>query len=462
MNRRIFVDMDGTLAEWIENESTDVLYEKGYYENLKPNKFLLQVVKRLIKKGENIYILSSFLNDSKYALEEKNNWLDRYLPELSKDNRLFVKYGENKTTVIPDGVSKFDYLIDDYSKNLFDWKDAGGVSIKFLNGINNKSKQWQGLSVKEDPNLDEDLMFILEYPEKSQDEFNARFIECSKDLINAINYYQKMVNSSDMDFFNAELKVKEAKNKYYDEKKRLQELYNIEILGTDTKDNRVRIYYKINFKDGRNLYEGFDYFNLDNQELTDELLIEKVMGFNVKNKINISRISAELKDLVDESIGSPEEKYIRLYAEDLTDAWNIDDKELIDKIDNLKSELSGLGLEDCIDFNIIDTYPKILEYIDINSELASYFDFSNIGKNTKTYNYNINGKDVVCELEFNEGMGGISVSGYTIDKNQTLTKEELSIIQAKLFNEVNELYNETFIRNDNENDIDIDITDEMY
>ena len=28
MNRRIFVDMDGTLAEWIENESTDVLYEK--------------------------------------------------------------------------------------------------------------------------------------------------------------------------------------------------------------------------------------------------------------------------------------------------------------------------------------------------------------------------------------------------------------------------------------------------
>ena len=30
MNRRIFVDMDGTLAEWIENESTDVLYEKGY------------------------------------------------------------------------------------------------------------------------------------------------------------------------------------------------------------------------------------------------------------------------------------------------------------------------------------------------------------------------------------------------------------------------------------------------
>ena len=96
MNRRIFVDMDGTLAEWIENESTDVLYEKGYYENLKPNELLLQTIKRLINKGEDIYILSSFLNDSKYALEEKNNWLDRYLPELSKNKRIFIKYGDNK------------------------------------------------------------------------------------------------------------------------------------------------------------------------------------------------------------------------------------------------------------------------------------------------------------------------------------------------------------------------------
>ena len=44
MNRRIFVDMDGTLAEWKENESTDILYEKGYYEKLKPNEFLLNMV----------------------------------------------------------------------------------------------------------------------------------------------------------------------------------------------------------------------------------------------------------------------------------------------------------------------------------------------------------------------------------------------------------------------------------
>ena len=78
------------------------------------------------------------------------------------------------------------------------------------------------------------------------------------------------------------------------------------------------------------------------------------------------------------------------------------------------------------------------------------------------FNFNVNGKEVVCELEFDEKMGGVSVSGYTIDNNQTLTKEELSIIQAKLFNEVNEIYNEIYLKNNEEIDVDFDITDEMF
>ena len=462
MNRRIFVDMDGTLAEWKENESTDVLYEKGYYENLKPNEFLLQVIKGLVKKGEDIYILSSFLNDSKYALEEKNNWLDKYLPELSKDKRIFIKYGDNKALFAPNGVSKFDYLIDDYTRNLFEWKDAGGIAIKFLNGINNKSKQWQGLNVKHNNELYEDLMFILEYPEKSQDEFNARFIECSKKLTDAISYYQKMVNSSDVDLLNAELKVKDAKREYYEEKKKLQNLYNIEILSSWEDENKIGLHYKISFKDGRKLYEGYDYFELENQMITDELLIEKVIGFNVRNKTDIIKVSPELKDLVSRVLSFEDNETIRLYADDLVDSWNINYNQLFEKIENIESELSNIGIQDYIEFNIVDTYPKVLEYIDIKPEIISCFEFSNDGKEIKKYNYNVNGKEVICELEFNKKMGGISVSGYTIDNNQTLTEEELSIIQAKLVNEVNELYNEFYLKNNDEADMDIDITDEMY
>lgn len=59
MSRRIFVDMDGTLAKW-NDVATEVLYEKGYYANLEPNYFLLDEIRRLIKNGEDVYILSSF------------------------------------------------------------------------------------------------------------------------------------------------------------------------------------------------------------------------------------------------------------------------------------------------------------------------------------------------------------------------------------------------------------------
>ena len=72
MKRRIFVDMDGTLAKWNNVSSTDVLYEDGYYFNLEPNQNLLDAIKTLIKRGEDVYILSSFLSDSKYALNDKS------------------------------------------------------------------------------------------------------------------------------------------------------------------------------------------------------------------------------------------------------------------------------------------------------------------------------------------------------------------------------------------------------
>ena len=34
---RIFIDMDGTLAEWKNIESNKELYKEGYYSSLKPN-----------------------------------------------------------------------------------------------------------------------------------------------------------------------------------------------------------------------------------------------------------------------------------------------------------------------------------------------------------------------------------------------------------------------------------------
>lgn len=162
MKARIFIDMDGTLVEWKNIKSNSELYQKGYYESLKPNKNILEETKKLIKEGKDIYILSSFLVDSDYALSEKNKWLDEHLPELSFNKRIFVPYGDIKYKYLPSKITSNDYLIDDYTKNLLEWNEAGGTGIKFLNGINHIKGIWQGLLLSEDENISKKIQSILD------------------------------------------------------------------------------------------------------------------------------------------------------------------------------------------------------------------------------------------------------------------------------------------------------------
>lgn len=177
MKPRIFIDMDGTLAEWKTIQSNSELYQKGYYESLKPNNYILEETKKLIREGKDIYILSSFLSDSEYALKEKNIWLNKYLPELPIEKRIFVPYGDIKYKYLPSKITSFDYLIDDHTKNLLDWKDAGGTGIKFLNGINHIKGVWQGLLLREDKNISKNFSWILSNSYKEKEEFTNNLNE---------------------------------------------------------------------------------------------------------------------------------------------------------------------------------------------------------------------------------------------------------------------------------------------
>lgn len=136
--------MDGTLAEFKPVDTLETLYEKDYFLNLKPNENVLGAIKQLIAQNDiDVYILSAYLSDSHYALYEKNAWLDKYLPELPQEKRLFVPCGTDKSVVVPGRIKHDDYLLDDYTKNLSEWEPPAR-GIKLINGINHTNGTWQG------------------------------------------------------------------------------------------------------------------------------------------------------------------------------------------------------------------------------------------------------------------------------------------------------------------------------
>lgn len=148
---KLYIDMDGVLAEFKEVNHIEKLYEKNYFASLQPLCNVVNGVKEFInqiKDNESIdvYILSSVLKDSYYAENEKNEWLDEHLPEIDQTHRIFLSYGKDKADIIEELGSK-SILIDDYTHNLQKWSDKGGIAIKLINPINNRHQSWQGATI---------------------------------------------------------------------------------------------------------------------------------------------------------------------------------------------------------------------------------------------------------------------------------------------------------------------------
>lgn len=171
--QRLLIDMDGTLAKFQQVDTLETLYEKDYFLNLEPIQNVIEAVRTIIENHPelDVYIMSAVLSDSKYAWEEKNLWLDQYLPEIDMDHRLFPPCGANKLDYVPDGIRENDFLLDDYTQNLTLWEPPA-KAIKLLNGINHTNQSWQGNMLRYDKSpeqLAEDMIQILEHGKLIQD-----------------------------------------------------------------------------------------------------------------------------------------------------------------------------------------------------------------------------------------------------------------------------------------------------
>ncbi len=159
---KLFVDFDGTLAEFRRSAGPDTYSRKGYSRELRPFENVIKAIKNLSKMQMfDVYLCSAVLPYD-YVVDDKNWWLDKYLPEIPKENRLYVKYGESKIDCVKSvGVSTGDVFLDDYNPNLTDIASINVVEpVKLVNDINDNSHEWRGAKVHFDTDAEEIMMTL--------------------------------------------------------------------------------------------------------------------------------------------------------------------------------------------------------------------------------------------------------------------------------------------------------------
>lgn len=140
--KRLFVDMDGTLARFHDQVNyLERMFEKDFFRDLEPFENMVEGVRQFIQAHPDVevYILSAkVIGEPPYCEGEKHAWLDMHLPEIPRERRIFTEMGRPKAEFIPGGLTDQDYLLDDYNKGLNQWLYDGGKAIKCHNNINQR------------------------------------------------------------------------------------------------------------------------------------------------------------------------------------------------------------------------------------------------------------------------------------------------------------------------------------
>ena len=166
----LFVDMDGTIAKFYHKKNyLEKMYEKDYFRTL-PTYAIAEKINAFAEQDTcvQVYILSACV-ESEYCEQEKKAWLLENMPNITPTNYIFTKVGESKVDKAREIVDNFNecinILLDDYTLNLEQWEKADllCVGIKFLNGINDTTKSWQGQKIKSFGQLEKILQQIAMY-----------------------------------------------------------------------------------------------------------------------------------------------------------------------------------------------------------------------------------------------------------------------------------------------------------
>lgn len=137
----IYFDMDGVLAKWNADASLEDTFERGYFRKREVEWKIKKVIRELYDEGYPVHILTAAYVEGT-AVSDKMAWLDKQ--ELGDIPAIMAAYGSRKSDFVPGGRH---ILIDDFTRNLFEWEEDGHVGVKFYNGINGTHGHWGGYSI---------------------------------------------------------------------------------------------------------------------------------------------------------------------------------------------------------------------------------------------------------------------------------------------------------------------------
>ena len=170
----VYIDIDGTAAYW-HTDGKGLSYPEQildpkyhYYRDLEPHEYIIDLAKELQDRGLDVCILSA---TDREVFADRWEWIDRNMPFIRKENIFMCPIGADKSKFCKDNA-EISILIDDYEKNLDEWK---GKTFKSINNVNspsekhlniNTAKIEKSLDRKESPEyenaLDSDAQSIID------------------------------------------------------------------------------------------------------------------------------------------------------------------------------------------------------------------------------------------------------------------------------------------------------------
>lgn len=143
----VYFDIDGTLGYWYADGRGMTYPEEildpnnHYFRNIDPHPFMIALTRELQREGCDVCIISAA---DRNTINDKWEWIDEYLPHIPKENICFCPIGADKTEFVK-GNADISVLIDDYPKNLEEWK---GASVKVINNVNSHQEKFPEINCK--------------------------------------------------------------------------------------------------------------------------------------------------------------------------------------------------------------------------------------------------------------------------------------------------------------------------